>query len=421
MFKFDRKLMSVGVALALSSTLLMGATYTVKPGDTLEKISKSLGFNSVAEAGFVGDTANLKAGSKLDYGVAKAGIYPSKMGAVDGGVIYPRANGTYAAYRINEQSTKGVNFGRVPTANELAAWDLDIMPDGTGMPDGEGSVEEGDELYETQCASCHGEFGAGGNGYPTLSGGDRASLTNQRTSPGMDAPKRTIGTYWPKVSTLIWYIRDAMPYAHPKSLTDNEIYAITAYLLSVNEITIDGEELDDEYVLNREKIMKVKMPNEDGFYPSIDGPNGVENMRAFFADRAKNIGAGTRCMSNCKDPGMDNKPATVMRIGNEITNVVPPYSTLRDLPPEVEDKSVSKGEKLYDANCKLCHANDNMGAPAVGDIEAWDTVMAKGFDKVVHNAIDGVGGMPAKGGNEDLTNSEVQTIVEFMINSSKKH
>jgi cytochrome c len=110
-----------------------------------------------------------------------------------------------------------------------------------------------------------------------------------------------------------------------------------------------------------------------------------------------------------------------MRIGNEITNVVPPYSTLRDLPPEVEDKSVSKGEKLYDANCKLCHANDNMGAPAVGDIEAWDTVMAKGFDKVVHNAIDGMGGMPAKGGNEDLTNSEVQTIVEFMINSSKKH
>ena len=190
MFKLDHKLMTAGIVLALSSTFL-----------------------------FAANEANIFP--------ATPGQYASKMGAVDGGVIYPRENGTYTAYRINEQSTKGVNHGRIPTANELKAWDLDIMPDGTGLPEGSGSVEEGDELYEAQCASCHGEFGAGGAGYPTLSGGDMDSLTNQRTAPGMDAPKRTIGTYWPKASTLIWYIRDAMPYAHPKSLTNNEIYAIS--------------------------------------------------------------------------------------------------------------------------------------------------------------------------------------------------
>lgn len=394
MFNLDRKLMVTGVALVLSSSLLFGTTST----------------------------------KKSDVVTSAPGVYSSKMGAVDGGVIYPRKNGVYTEYRYNEQSTKGINFGRIPTANELKAWDRDIMPDGTGLPDGEGSVDDGDELYEAQCSACHGEFGAGGKGYPTLTGGSQEklpngvikTLTSQRTSPGMDAPKRTIGTYWPKASTLIWYIRDAMPYAHPKSLTDNEIYAITAYLLAANNITIDGEEMDGDYVLNKEKFLKIKMPNENGFYPNIDGPDGVENVRKFFADRAKNIGMGTRCMKNCKDPGTDGKEATLMRIDNEITDVVPPYSMVRDLPPEIENSVESKAEKMYNTSCKLCHGNDKMGAPPVGNIEAWGKVLEKGFDNVVHNAIDGIGGMPPKGGYEDFTNSEIQMIVEFMIESSKK-
>ncbi|MCX6077569.1 MAG: c-type cytochrome [Campylobacterales bacterium] len=389
MFKLDLfKLITTSVALVLSSTLLYGGSDTN----------------------------------------ALPGKYISKMGAVDGGVIYPRKDGTYTAYRYNEQSTKGVNFGRVPTANELKAWDVDIMPDGTGLPDGEGSVSEGDELYEKQCSSCHGEFGAGGKGYPTLTGGNQEklpngvikTLTNQRIEPGMEAPKRTIGTYWPKATTLIWYIRDAMPYAHPKSLTNNDIYAITAYLLKQDNILIDGQEMDDDSVLNREKLMKIKMPNENGFYPNIDGPNGVENVRKFFSDRAKNIGAGTRCMKDCKDLSSKGNEPTVMKIDNEITDVVPPYSMARDLPPEVENKLESKAEKMYNDSCKLCHGSDKMGAPVVGDVEAWNKVTQKGFDNVVHNAIDGVGGMPPKGGYENFTNSEVQMIVEFMIDSSKK-
>ncbi len=389
MFKLDLyKLITTSVALVLSSTLLYGGS----------------------------DTSTLP------------GKYVSKMGAVDGGVTYPRKNGIYTAYRYNEQSTKGVNFGRLPTANELKAWDVDIMPDGTGLPDGEGSVSEGDELYEKQCSSCHGEFGAGGKGYPTLTGGNQEklpngvikTLTNQRIEPGMEAPKRTIGTYWPKASTLIWYIRDAMPYAHPKSLSNNEIYAITAYLLAQDAIVIDGVEMDDEYVLNKEKLMKIKMPNENGFYPNIDGPNGVENVRKFFSDRAKNIGSGTRCMKDCKDLSTKGNEPTVMKIDNEITDVVPPYTTVRDLPPEIESKLESKAEKMYNDACKLCHGSDKMGAPVVGDIEAWNKVTQKGFEKVVHNAIDGMGGMPPKGGFENFTNSEVQMIVEFMINSSKK-
>jgi len=388
MFKLDRKLITIGMTLALSSTLAVAAASAGAPG-----------------------------------------VYKSKPGAIDGGVTYPRENGNYTAYKYNTQSTKGVSFGRPATANEIKAWDRDALPDGTGLPEGEGSVELGDELYETQCAVCHGEFGGGGKGYPQLAGGNQdkdengivKTLKNQRVYGKVDAPKRTVGTYWPVATTLFTYIRDAMPYAHPKSLSNDEVYAITAYILAQNEIEIDGEEMDDEYVLNKEKLVKVVLANKNGFYPNIDGPEGQENVRAFFADRAKNIGAGTRCMKDCKDPGGEDgkTEATVMKIKYEMKDVVPPYAYAKDLPPEKEGGSISKAEKMYDASCKLCHATDTMGAPAVGDANAWKSVMEKGMDKVLVNAIKGTGGMPPKGGNMDLSDTDIKEIVDYMVGASK--
>ena len=95
-------------------------------------------------------------------------------------------------------------------------------------------------------------------------------------------------------------------------------------------------------------------------------------------------------------------------------------TTVRDLPPVVEDESISKAERMYNESCKLCHATDQMGAPAVGDIAAWRAVMVKGKEKVVYNSIHGMGGMPAKGGNADLLPSDVKEIVDFMIESSQE-
>ena len=405
MFKLDRKsiLMSIS-AVATSALLFTGC----------------LSSNAEAKSGATVSSPNT------------VGSYAIKnKTAIDGGVTYERKNGAETAYRYNQQSTKGVSFGRAATANEIKAWDIDALPDGSGLPKGSGSVEDGDELYEEQCASCHGDFGGGGYGYPQLAGGNQdkdengvvKTLKNQRVYGNTDAPKRTVGTYWPKATTLFTYIRDAMPYATPKSLTNSETYAITAYILAQNGITIDGEEMDEEYVLDAEKLSKVVLANNDGFYPNIDGPTGPEDVRAFFADRAKNIGSGTRCMTDCKDPGgKDGKTeATVMKIKYEMKDVVPAYSTVRDLPPEVEDKTISKGEKMYNESCKVCHATDRMGAPAVGDIDAWNELRKKGFDKILYNSINGMGGMPAKGGNEDLKPSDVKLIVEFMIDSSKEH
>ena len=407
MFKLDRKSIVIGTSAFAASAFLLTAVGC--------SASNSTGANA-ASAGNTGTT----------------GVYAIKnKTAIDGGVTYVRAHGVDSAYRYNEQSTKGVSFGREATANEIAAWDVDALPDGTGLPEGEGSVEDGDELYEAQCASCHGDFGGGGHGYPQLAGGNQdkdengivITLKNQRLVPGMDAPKRTVGTYWPYATTLFTYIRDAMPYANPKSLSADETYAITAYLLAQNGVKIDGETMTEDYVLDAEKLTKVVLANRDGFYPNIDGPTGPADVKAFFADRAKNIGAGTRCMTDCKDPGMDGKTEpSVMEIGYEMSDVSPAYSTARDLPPEVEDKSISKAEKMYNDSCKLCHATDSMGAPAVGSVGSWDAVMVKGLDKVVHNAVAGMGGMPPKGGNMDLSDADVKEIVEFMIDSSKaKH
>lgn len=339
--------------------------------------------------------------------------FGGKKDAIDGGMIYPRKDGQYTAYRYNDQNIGVIRHGRTPTKAEIKAWDTDILPDGTGLPKGKGSVAEGDELYEKHCAVCHGDFGAGGLGYPTLTGGDISSLTNQRANGNTEAPKRTIGTYWPKASTLLWYIHDAMPYAHPKSLTWDETYAITAYLLATNEIKVDGEEMDDDFVLSNKNFTKIKMPNEKGFIPNIDGPNGPKNVKKFLSN-GKNIGAvGTRCMKNCKDDG-----AKLVVVKDPRTDIHPPLSEVRDLPPKKKNEKMALGQEDYEKSCAVCHATDKMGAPMVGDKEAWAKVMKKGMDKVLKNAINGVGAMPPKGGT-NLSDEKLKQIIEYMYSKSK--
>jgi len=332
---------------------------------------------------------------------------------VDGAVIYPIANKHYQAYAVNTQKTKGFSaVGREATKNEIKAWNNDVMPDGTGLPEGKGSVEQGDELFAAQCAMCHGEFGMGGKGYPTLVGGN-GSLKNQLLDPtaGDEPPVRTIGSYWPQASTLFWYIKSAMPFPHPKSLSNDEVYAITAYLLSVNEIQIDGEDLEDEYILDRDKFLKIKMPNQDGFYPNVDGGVGATEVAKFLKDQ-KNYGAGTRCMKECKE-------LPVVKISHVLDDVSPAMTTAKDLPKAKESKEVSKAGKLYKEKCSACHANAAIGAPVVGDKDAWAKVTKEDIATIYKNAITGKNAMPPKGGNADLSDDQIKEIVDFMIKSSK--
>ncbi len=364
----------------------------------------------------------------------------TKETSVDGAVKYPIKDGKYSSYYLNTQSIKDYNIGRTPTKREITAWDVDVKPDGTGLPEfdmkngevvigadgkpkkAEGSVELGNELYDAQCAMCHGDFGSGGKGYPTLAGGSKESLKIQRLNPADENPNpetpiRTIGSYWPYASTLYWYVQDSMPFPHPKSLSNSETYAITAYLLSVNNITIDGEELEDEYVLDKQKLMKVVMPNHDGFYPEVDTKDpkqGVKNMTALLSD-PKIYGTGTRCMKDCIKEDTDK---LLMKIEFDLTaNSNQPVVTTRDL-PKVNAESVKPGQADYEANCSSCHGNPAIGAPVLGDKAAWAKVTEKGIEKVYHNGINGINAMPPKGGT-DLSDEKMKEVINYMINSSK--
>ena len=346
--------------------------------------------------------------------------YANGKRVIDGGATYPVKNGMTGPYHVNlqvEKDAKNIHYGRKPTQNEINAWDIDVMPDGTGLPEGKGSVEEGDELYEAKCVSCHGDFGSGGGGYPALAKGNavegQKTLTNQRTTPDKDGPIRVFGTYWPQASTLWWYIKTGMPHNAPLSLSNDQVYALCAYILAANEMQIDGEDLEDEYVLDRAKFMKIVMPNKDGFVPNIDGKDGPDNVRAYLVD-TKHYGNGTRCMKDCNDK------VNVVHIQTEINDFLPPMSTARDLPKE--DPSAKggamPGEKAYEASCAVCHATDSMGAPDVGNKEAWAKVMEQGMDTVLKNAINGKGGMPPKGGTS-LSDDKIKEIIEYMYSKSK--
>jgi S-disulfanyl-L-cysteine oxidoreductase SoxD len=143
-------------------------------------------------------------------------------------------------------------LGRTPTAEEIRAWNVTIPPDGTGLPSGSGTAALGRSVYTDRCAACHGERGEGGK-YDRLVGG-RNTLTT-------DKPVLTIGSFWPYATTLWSYINRAQPLDEPGSLTADQVYAVTAYLLYLNSI------IGEHDVLDARTLPTVKMPNRDGFVP----------------------------------------------------------------------------------------------------------------------------------------------------------
>jgi len=142
-------------------------------------------------------------------------------------------------------------FGKPITESDAAAWDISIAPDGKGLPAGSGTAAQGAMIYAQKCASCHGEKGEGGLG-PRLVGG-------QGTLKAPQQPVQTVGSYWPYATSVFDYIRRAMPYAQPKSLTNDEVYATVAYIFSINGIIKETD------VMNKDTLAKVQMPNRDGF------------------------------------------------------------------------------------------------------------------------------------------------------------
>lgn len=247
-------------------------------------------------------------------------------------------NGLIAAAFIATPVTAGtLGLGRVATLEEVAAWNTDVRPDGAGLPVGSGSVADGEVLFVEKCASCHGDFGEAVGRWPVLAGG-HGSLSDDR-------PVKTVGSYWPYLSTAFDYVNRAMPFGNAQSLTDDEVYALVAYILYVND-TVD----DEEFVLSNENFLSVAQENAEGFY--MDDRAELEYPK-FTRDV---------CMENCKEAVEITARAAIVDVTPEETASAETEATAVTEVPKVEDAAmpaldaelVKAGTKVF-KKCKACH------------------------------------------------------------------
>jgi S-disulfanyl-L-cysteine oxidoreductase SoxD len=149
-------------------------------------------------------------------------------------------------------------FGRPATPREIAGWDIEISPDGAGLPPGHGGVGQGEAIFAEKCASCHGPHGEG-KPMDQLVGGI-GTLSDKK-------PVKTVGSFWPYATTLFDFVRRAMPLNAPQSLTPDEVYAVSAYILFLNGI------VPQDATLDARTLARIKMPNRDGFVSAYPGAN----------------------------------------------------------------------------------------------------------------------------------------------------
>jgi cytochrome c len=262
-------------------------------------------------------------------------------------------------------------LGRAAHVEEIAAWDVDVLPDGRGLPEGSGDVFTGEEIFAAKCASCHGDFAEGVDNWPVLAGGfdtlDRKD------------PVKTVGSYWPHLSTVWDYVHRSMPFGEAGTLTADETYAIVAYILYSNDL------VDDEFELNHENFKDFEMYNKDGFV--IDDRPELEYSK--WRDDP--------CMSDCKEEVKVTMRATFLDVtpaggGDSVMNVgatagqLPTFtaagpSTVAAPAPApapapaaapaaaapVKDAAslVSEGERVF-RKCKACHEVGEGAADGVG-------------------------------------------------------
>jgi cytochrome c len=237
-----------------------------------------------------------------------------------------------------------MGLGRAALPEEIAAWNGEISADGTGLPEGSGDAIDGEEIFATQCAACHGDFAEGIGNWPKLAGG--------KNTLDREDPLKTVGSYWPYLSTAFDYIKRSMPYGNAGTLSDDETYAIVAYILYSNDL------IEDDFVLSRETFFDVEMPNADGFI--LD--NREETEYAQWRTQP--------CMENCKDGPVE---VTMRAL---VLDVTPQEETAQPEPdvavaatdetqapaaaePEVVVASfdaalAQEGEKVF-RKCKSCH------------------------------------------------------------------
>ncbi|WP_340249155.1 c-type cytochrome [Sulfitobacter pontiacus] len=268
-------------------------------------------------------------------------------------------------------------LGRAALPEEIAAWDVDVLPDGRGLPEGQGDVLTGEAIFTEKCAACHGDFAEGRGNWPALAGG-------QDTLADAD-PVKTVGSYWPHLSTSFDYIRRSMPYGDAGTLTADEVYAIVAYILYSNDLVAE------EFTLSKDNFATVRMPNADGFLR--DDRDTTEVPRWLAAP----------CMTDCKG----SVKVTMRALSLDVTpkDAAPatepqetPVADVEQVSEPAADPALLADGELVFRKCKACHQlgkraknragpvlNGIVGAP-VGGVEGFKysrALMAQAEDGLI--------------------------------------
>lgn len=257
-----------------------------------------------------------------------------------------------------------LGLGRVALPEEIAAWDVDVLPDGRGLPEGRGDVFTGEEVFAEKCASCHGDFAEGVDNWPVLAGGFDTLADKD--------PVKTVGSYWPHLSTVWDYVNRSMPFGAAQTLSEDEVYAIVAYILYSNDL------VDDDFELSHENFRDFDMYNKDGF---ITDDRAVAEYGMWRAEP---------CMTDCKESVeitmrasvLDVTPDETAAAGEEQAVVVEdvveeaaPVEEVAALDPEL----VKSGEKVF-KKCKACHQVGDGAKNKTGPI--LNGIMGRGFASV---------------------------------------
>lgn len=288
-------------------------------------------------------------------------------------------------------------FGKPASKAEIAGWDIDVRPDGMGLPKGRGSVDQGQAIYDEKCASCHGTFGES-NSYLQLAGGVG--------SLGSDQPVRTTGSKLNYATTLWDYINRAMPFTAPQTLTPDEVYALTAYVLNLNDI------VPADAVLDQDSLPKVKMPNRNGF----------TTQHGFMTRDGKPDTHNTACMINC---------AQEVKLSSELPDYArEQHGNLAEQQrgmagsgtPKVA--SAKSGLELAKASaCMACHAVTgklvgpgfrDVAAKYAGDAGAQSRLVAK-----VKSGGTGVWGSVAMPAQPQVSDADAKSLVEWILGGAK--
>ena len=283
-----------------------------------------------------------------------------------------------AAIAATPAMAEKLGLGRAALPEEIAAWNLDVRPDGQGLPEGSGDAIVGEDIFAEKCASCHGDFAEGVGNWPKLAGG--------MNTLNREDPLKTVGSYWPHVSTVWDYVNRSMPFGAAQTLEPDEVYAIVAYILYSNDL------IEDDFVLSNENLAEFELPNAGGFF--VDDREATEY--AAFSQPA--------CMENCKEtveitmhatnldvtPGAPDDDAAAEPEAAPAEAVEAEAEAVEEAPAEeavaeataADPALIEAGAKVF-KKCQACHkvgegAKTGVG-PVLNGVVGRTAGMAEGF------------------------------------------